>query len=250
MPTAPPLSSDAALETQVFWLKHKTEIIAAVAVALLALAGFGGYRLYASQRSTAASELLASAKSDQDYESVVARYPTTPAAASAYLLLAESQGKEKKFTEANATLQKFIDKNPDHQFVPMAKMAMAANLESLGKMDEALALYQQIAAAYPKSFDAPLALISEVPLLKAKNRVQEARQVCERIMTDYRDSIWMAEAARQLRILKPPAGSEQPSQPQAPSLSLAPNGTITLPQPNAVPSAPPQPIPSAKPRPH
>ena len=27
---------------------------------------------------------------------------------------------------------------------------MAANLESMGKMDEALAMYQQIASAYPK----------------------------------------------------------------------------------------------------
>ena len=247
MPTAPPLSRDATLDTQVFWLKHKTEIVAAIAVALLALAGFGAYRIYASQRSGTAAELLAGASSDRDYEAIIARYPGTAAAASAYMLLAQSEQKEKKLPEANATLQKFVDKYPNHELVPTAKTAMAANLESLGKMDEALALYQQIAASYPKSFNAPMALLSQVSILKAKNQAQEARQICERIMTDYRDSLWMTEAARQLRLLKPPGEPEQP--PKTPNLSLGPAGSIQIPQPNAMPSAPPQPIPSAS-KPH
>jgi len=38
--------------------------------------------------------------------------PYTPAGAAAYLLLAEAQRNEKKYIEANATLQVFINKNP------------------------------------------------------------------------------------------------------------------------------------------
>ena len=49
-----------------------------------------------------------------------------------------------------------------------AKLAMAANLESMGKMDEALALYQQIASAYPNTYAAPLAMLSQVYILKAE----------------------------------------------------------------------------------
>src|ERR1700737_2774247 len=126
MPTAPP-SRDAALEARVFWWKYKSEIAAAMVVALLAIAGFAGYRLYLEQRASAASALLGSAKSAQDYEQVIARYPNTPAGASAYLLLAEAQRNDKKFAEANATLRVFIDKHPDHDLVATAKMAMAAN---------------------------------------------------------------------------------------------------------------------------
>ena len=249
MSTATPLSRDAALETHVFWLKHKVEILAAIAIALLAAAGFGGYRLYTGQRSTAGAELLGSATTDQDYEKVIAQYPQTSAAASAYLFLAESERKAKNFAGSNTTLQAFVDKNSDHELVPTAKMAIAANLESSGKMDEAQ--YQQVAAGYPKNFNAPMALISEVSILKAKNRTEEARQVCERIMTDYRESFWMGEAARQLRLLKP-AGEAQTTAPKqaVPPLLAAPSATpFFRVMPSAAPSAPPQPgAPPGKPR--
>ena len=68
-------------------------------------------------------------------------------------------------------------------------MGVAANLESLGKNDEALSTYQRLATEYPQSFNAPLALLAEVPLMKAKNRNDEARRVCETIISQYRDSI-------------------------------------------------------------
>ena len=256
MPTAPPVSHDAALETQVFWLKHKMEILAVIVIALLAGLGFGGYRLYASQQALAAATRLGDAKTGQDYQAVIADYPNTPAAASAFLLLAEMQRNEKKFAESNATLQSFVSKHPDHEFAPTAKMAIAANLETLGKMDEALAQYQQVAASYPKNFNAPLALISEVALLKAKGRDDEARQICERIMTDYRESLLAGEAARQLRLLKPaspppvPLKGAQPGmtlQSTPPPLLANPNGPIPIPPSNPAPQAPPQPIPSARP---
>ena len=82
---------------------------------------------------------------------------------------------------------------------------MAANLESLGKNDEALSTYQRLATEYPQSFNAPLALLAEVPLLKAKNRNDEARRVCETIISQYRDSIVANEAMRELISLPKPA---------------------------------------------
>jgi predicted negative regulator of RcsB-dependent stress response len=249
MPTAPPISRDATLETQVFWLKHKTEIIAVIVIAFVAAVGFGGYRIYSSQQSSAAAGLLGSATTERDYQAVITKYPGTPAAASALLLLAESQRKEKKFAESNVSLQSFIDKNRDHEFVPTAKMAVAANLESMGKTDEALAQYQQVAANYSRNFNAPLAMIAEVALLKTKGRNDEARQVCERVLTDHRDSLLASEAARQLRLLKPAAQAQAPAAaPQGlgprsnpPPLLAAPTAPITIPPPNAMPAGAPQP---------
>jgi len=119
MPTAPPPSHDATFETIVFWERFKNEIIAALIIVVLAVIGFTGYRFYSDRQAAAASALLASAKSAQDYQQVIARYPNTPAGADAYLLLAESQRSEKKLAEANATLQVFITKNPNHEFVPV-----------------------------------------------------------------------------------------------------------------------------------
>jgi len=230
MPTVPPPSYDAALETRVFWERFKTEIIAALIIVVLAIIGFGAYRFYIDRNAAAASALLASAKSADAYQQVIADYPNTPAAADAYLLLAEAQRKEKKFTEANATLQVFIDKNPNHELVSTAKMAMAANLESMGKNDEALSMYQQIASTYPNSFNAPLALLSQVYLLKSRNQTEEARRVCETILTRHRESFWAGEAAQELRLLKPSASSEPAPTSTIPPFLAAPSATPPKPK--------------------
>src|SRR5204862_4728046 len=186
-----------------------------------------GYSFYSDRRVAGASALLASARSAQEYQQVIDRYPTTPAAADAYLLLAEAQRDEKKFAEANTTLQAFIAKYPQHELVSTARMAMAANLEALGKTDEALAMYQQIASAYPNSFNAPLALLSQVYILKAKNRNDDARRICETVLTQYRTSIWAGEAMQQLRIVKPRG-----------SPAAGPGQTATVPPLMARPPAP------------
>src|SRR5437763_6101051 len=70
--------------------------------------------------------------------------------------------------------------------MPTARLAMAANLDSIGKDDEALSIYQQVASKYANTYNGPLALIAQVPLLKAKNRIEDARRVCEDILTKYR----------------------------------------------------------------
>jgi TolA-binding protein len=248
MPIEPP-STEVAIEAQVFWLRFQKEIAAVLIILILAIVGFTGYRFYTHRRNSTAAELLGKAKNPQDYQEVISRYPGTPAGASAYLLLAEKQRNEKKFAEANATLQAFIQKYPEHDFAPTAQLAMAANLESMGKNDEALTIYQQVATKYPNVYQAPLALISQVPLLKAKNRVDDARRVCEEILTKYRmpgqqaeatrddrmETIWAGEAMRQLRSLKPP---EQPK-PAAAGAAGLPAPSSGAPPMIAAPTAPP-----------
>jgi TolA-binding protein len=245
MPTAPPPSRDVALETRFFLERFKNPIIAAAIVVLLAATAFTGYRFYSDRRAAAASAALASANTAQEYEQVIARYFNTPAGADAYILLAEAQRKERKFTEANKTLETFIAKYPKHELVSTAKMAIAANLDSMGKTDEALAMYQQIASAYPNSYAAPLAMLSQVYILKAKNRNDDARRICETILTQFRTSFWAGEAMQQLRLLKPittstPPPKAVPTVPPMLSIPAAP-GPQAPPAPNQ-----PQGVPSPK----
>jgi TolA-binding protein len=223
MPTVPPPSRDAALETRIFWERFKVEIAVVFLIALLAILGFGVYRFYSDRRNSAASAFLGNARTTEDYQQVIARYPNTPAGADAYLLLAQAQRNEKKFVDSNVTLDLFIGKYPSHEFVATAQMAMAANLESMGKSDEALTKYQKIAVTYPKNFNAPLALFSQVHILKLKNQIQEARLACEKILTDYRDSFWAGEAARELRLLKPIGPSQPGARSTVPRFLAAPS---------------------------
>ena len=211
MPTASPVKTDAAIETRVFWLRHRNEVIAVLVVALLAALGYGGFCIYAEHRDAAADELLAGAKTVSNYQQVIARYPNTAASRDAYLLMADAQRREGKFAEANTTLQSLLSKHPQGELAPTARLAMAGNVDAMGKTDEALAIYQQIASAYPKTYAAPLALISRAQLLKTKNRSDEARQVCETIMTQYRDSFWAREAMQLLMSIKPSAPPTSPA---------------------------------------
>lgn len=234
MPTATPPSRDVAIETRVFWERFKKEIAAALLILLLGVIAFAGYRFYTDRRVAAASALLAIAKTAQEYQQVIDRYPNTAAAADAYILLAEAQRKEKKFAEANTMLQTFIAKFPQHELVSTARMAMAGNLESMGKTDEALAMYQQVASANPNGFNAPVALLSQVYILKAKNRNDDARRICENIMTQYQTSVWAGEAMQQLRLLKPSSSS-------APGPTAGPTVPPMIAAPPPAPQAPPAP---------
>jgi tetratricopeptide (TPR) repeat protein len=229
-------SSDAALEREIFWDRYKMVVMGALVVVLLAVAGYGGYRFYSESQAKAAANLLASAKTPTEFQKVITEYSSTPAGASAYLLLADAQKAEKKFNEASATLQTFLDKFPKHELVGTARLALAGNLEAVG-------MYQRLAASEPRAFTAPVALFSQIHLLKEKNQIEEARQVCETIMTQYRESRFAQEATYQLRLLRvrnepPPSPPSTIAPTPAPAVSPAPPTA-----PPAVPSAAAPPAP-------
>jgi len=238
MPTL--TSTDTAPEREVFWDRYKKEVMAVLVLALLGVAAYSGYRIYSDRQANSAAELLASAKTATDFQKVIAQYPKTAAGASAYLLLAEAQRNEKKFAEANVTLQTFLDKFPKHELMGTARLALAGNLEALGKKDEALAAYQRLVADDPKGFAAPVALYSEIHLFKEKKQIDEARRVCETLMTQYRESRLAPDAAYQLRLLKPTTPPVTAASPTvAPPPAAAPSAQP--PAQSVVPAAPPAP---------
>ena len=53
-------------------------------------------------------------------------------------------------------------------------------------------------------------MLSQVYILKAKNRNDDARRICETMLTQYRTSFWAGEAMQQLRLLKPITSSTPP----------------------------------------
>ena len=245
MPTAPTVTRDPALEAHVFWFEHRREILIGIGLIVLALIGYAGFWFYNERRNEAAATALAQAHDAGGYQQVISRYDNTNAGATAYLLLADAQKKGGKYADANATLQKFIDKQPKHQLIPTARMAIAANLQALGRIDEAQAMYQRVAADFPKSFEAPAALMSQVAILKIKKQQDAARRTCETVLTQYRDSIWASEAMQQLRGLKPAESpSPAPGVPGAPSTlggqkpGSAPPPMLARPPGGAPPPAP------------
>ena len=258
MPIAKEVSTHPALEAQVFWYKYRKEIAILLVLAVVGIVGIAGYRLYRDRREATAATLFSTAKTPAAYEEIINRYGDTTAAASAYLLLADARRKDGKYADANATLMKFLEKFPRHELATTARMAMAANLQAMGKQDEALATYQQIASANATSFNAPMALIEQVHILQDEGKIDEARRICETIMTQYRDSYAAMEANQLLRTFLKSAKPETPPvvappKPGAPVSATLPPTMKVLPAAPPAPSsasvapAAPSPVPSAKP---
>jgi TolA-binding protein len=241
-------TSEPTHDRDVFWERYKREVMAVLVLALVGVAAYGGYQFYSTRQANAAAAQLASAKSGDDFQKVIAAYPKTSAGASAYLLLADAQRNEKKFSEANATLQTFLDKFPKHELGGTARLAMAGNLEAMGKKDEALTAYQRLVAGDPQGFAAAIALYSQIHLFKEKKQIAEARKVCETLMTQYRESRLAADAAYQLRLLKGDSPAEvAPVPPAAPPLPGPVSAAPPAPQSSA--GAPPAPQTAASPKP-
>jgi TolA-binding protein len=198
------MTADPALETQLFWERYKTTIIAVAAVLILAGLGYVSYELHTARTAANATALLARAGTPEQFQQVIDRYPGSGPAATAYLLLAQEQRAKKNYAEANTTLQKFIGQFPKHELITTAWMGVAANLQSLGKNDEAISTYQRLVAEYPQSFNAPLALLAEVPLLKAKNRIEDARKAVETVISQYNDTILAGQAFQEMMALPKP----------------------------------------------
>jgi hypothetical protein len=103
-----------------------------------------------------------------------------------------------------------------------------------------------------KNFNAPLALVSQIHLLKAKNQPDAARRVCETIIAQYGDSFWSGEARRELRSLRP-SGPAQPAATSTMRLSPYSGGPSSVPPvpqgPMALPGNPPAAPTPSSPRP-
>ena len=178
MATLSQITTDPALETHLFWDQYKTTIIAVVLVLVLGGLGYGGYQLYNAQQANNAMALLTAARSPEQYQQVINRYPGRgrPRALSAPCGGAAGEEKLHGSERDAAQVHRSVSETRlDHHRLD----GRGGESRSLGKNDEALSTYQRLASEYPQSFNAPLALLAQVPLMKAKNRNDEARRVCE-----------------------------------------------------------------------
>jgi predicted negative regulator of RcsB-dependent stress response len=238
MPIAKQATTDPALDAQVFWYKYQREIAILLGLAVLGIVGLAGYRLYRERREATAATLFSAAKTPAAYQELINQHGDTAAAASAYLLLADAQSKDGKYAEANGTLVKFLDKFPRHELATTARMAMAANLQAMGKEDEAFATYQQIANV--PGFNAPMALIEQAHILQGKGKTEDARRICETILTQYRDSYAAMEATQLMRTFLKTAKPVTPAVIASPKPGAAVTATVS-PTMKVLPAAPPAP---------
>ncbi|MGH8047132.1 MAG: tetratricopeptide repeat protein [Chthoniobacterales bacterium] len=221
--TVPVASDEPVYEIDSFemlWEQHKGMIIAGVVAFIAIIAAVFGWLIYSNAQATAATAAYGAAKTAADYRAIVEKYPSSPLAGDASLLLAASLRAEKKYDEANQVLDHFVKTQPRHPLAPLAKVAAAINTALAGKVDAAEDALGAVAQTDSKSFVAPFALIIEAEMKSAQGHRQDALKTYIELSRTFPESIATRAAAptlQSLESMEPVAASQQPMAPVPPA---------------------------------
>ena len=192
--TIPNSPSDSFLEIappsafELLWINHRGAFLGGIA--LLVLGGLIVLGVMASAHTTriASEALLSGATDEAGWRSVMAKYPRTPASANAMLLLAASLRDSGKLEESDELYSRFAETFPGSSIAVSGLLGRGGNARVSNRPDQALSAYQQAAAAFPQSYGAPYALLSEVQILIRQGKAEEAKRVLQVLMTQYAGS--------------------------------------------------------------
>lgn len=176
-PATEQLFDSGELEAGLFWEKHRKTILTAVVAVLVVLGGFTAWLINAHNTRLAAAAAFAEAGNPEAWREVMAKYPSSPQAADAYFLVAESQREQGDFTGSNETYRKFLAAFPQHPLAGGARLGLAENLAAEGKSDEALAALREVQVTNAGSYAASFAALLEGRLALREGRVADARKI-------------------------------------------------------------------------
>jgi TolA-binding protein len=175
----------APTPTEAFLEKNFRKIVLLVVIAVAAVAVIGMVRYKSHQTGLAAAELVSSAKTVEDCDLVVQKYPGSVAAGNAMLVKADLLWKANKKDSAIGVLKDFTKSFPKHPFFLSALMGLASKLESAGDKGEAKAIYERMSSEFGKSEFAPLAQIRLGDMLWADGKDEEAKKLFEGLPSKY-----------------------------------------------------------------
>ncbi len=100
----------------------------------------GGGFYWLSERNTRinSEKAFAEASTVEAWQTLIAQYPKSQAAADAYFLVAAAQRDNGKIEDSTATYKKFLEVFPKNALTGAARLGIAQNLEQQDKLSEAL----------------------------------------------------------------------------------------------------------------
>ena len=193
---------DLGLEAEIFWDRHKAKVIGALVLALAAILGYSIFLFMRASALASANAQLSAAKTLDDLKKVVADHPTSVVAGDAYLVLAQKQAEAKEYEAAAASAQAVTEKYPDHPLVGAAWLALGANLEAAGKLDQADIAYKTVTDRPADEFAVPLALLARANLARLRGNTVEARRFLDDVLARYPGSGPAMQAEQDKRFLR------------------------------------------------
>jgi predicted negative regulator of RcsB-dependent stress response len=203
-PPAPPRSANViktvarelenAPELIDFLRQNGVAILIGASVAAAVFLGWSLYRNHRIQQRAAASALLFSAQGADQVQQVLNRYPRTPAAPLAQLIMAGAAFDQGQYDYAHSLFSRFLEEHPDHELRDQAKFAVIQCLEAAGRAEEAHAAYTAFAAERPGHYLEPAARLGAARCLELLGRLDEARAAYVALRDEFTDERWRARA--------------------------------------------------------
>jgi predicted negative regulator of RcsB-dependent stress response len=225
-------------------------------IVVVAIIAFGLIKHQNTLKANEAAEAFTAAKTVEDCDLVISRYPGSNAAANALLLKADLLWDQNKKSTAIDALKEFTTKNASHPLAVFALLGLGTKLDAMGESKEAQAIFERILNEFSSSEAAPLAQVRLGDLLWAQGKTDEARKAYEDIAVKFPDLAeyqgisknrlgWIA-AALPTKEVDPPPAPKVEAKPAAATIPGMPNiklnsvnsGIGATIAPSAVPAAP------------
>lgn len=217
--------SSGPSKLDLFLEKHGKKLIILAVLIILAILAYIIYAALARNTKQEAGAALLEAKNLAQYQQVRTQWASTPSAQTALPFIAALQW-EKTPEASNATLQAFIESNPNHIATPSAQIRLATHYINQQKNSQARHILLPIANAYDEP-TSTLACILLGEINRTEGKPQEARAWYEKAITRSKGGKNNFSSLAQLRLrsveTQPPApakASLQAPKPSSPSLEL------------------------------
>ncbi len=190
-------------------------------IAVVAIIAFGVIKHQNTLKANEAAEAFTGAKTVEDCDLVISRYPGSNAAANALLLKADLLWDQNKKTSAVEALREFTTKDASNPLAVFALLGLGSKLDAMGETKEAQAIFERITNEFASSEAAPLAQVRLGDLLWAQGKADEAKKAYEELAVKFPDMPgfqtisqnrlgWIAASLPTKEVDAPPAPKVEP----------------------------------------
>lgn len=207
-------------------------------IALLVVA-IGTSRHFSHQTELEASERFTAAKTPEDCDIVVQKYPGTLAAGNALLLKADLLWEAGKKESSIATLQEFVKNQAGHPLLANALLGLGSKQAALGDKDSARKTLEGIIRDQPKSEVAAAAATQLGDMLWAEGKIEDAKKLFLELPRNNPGSPFIEQVEERTKMMNAALPTKEVDPPPAPKAAEAPKPVPALPgAPVPVPSIP------------
>ena len=178
--------------------QHGPSVVTAICLAAFAVAAIVVYRVKKEQGVSTASQILTTARSPQELETLLGRYSSTPSAPFALLKLAKMYFSSENYDMALTKYTQFQEQFPEHQMLKVAELGQIHCIEAKRQWEEALKGFTSFAESNPDHFLTAQAVMGKARCLRVLGKTEAARITYEDFIAGSPESMWLAVAESEL----------------------------------------------------